>query len=304
LPLLVAIGYVAATRKGARKETLAALAIYFIGPIVFFFGAWQAPLSSSSVALPLLSFLIASVLCLAAYRGLRPWMPRPGLNLLAFASGNVNSGYFGIPAAVALLGEEAFPRAALLSLGFVLYENTVGYFVTARGHHTVGESLRRVARLPSVYAFVAGAALNVAGIAPGQGALDFLTPFRGAYSVFGMILVGMGLADALSANRARAAGSASALRDFRFLGFGLAARFLAWPLALNLAIALDTAFFGFFGPAERQSLRLVGFLPVAANVVAIATDLKTEPEKAAFLVLASTIVSLLLLPLAPLLLFS
>jgi len=297
LPLLVGIGYLAARYKGARKETLATLAIYFVGPMVFFFGAWQAPLTLSSLAFPLITFVSASTLCLTAYLGLRRWIKKPGLNLLAFASGNVNSGYFGIPAAVAILGEGAFPRATLLSLGFVIYENTVGYFITARGHHSVRESIRRVRRLPSLYAFGAGMLLNLSGWKPGPEALDFLLPFRSGYSVLGMALVGMGLADALDASRHRPADHPSPWHDLRFYGFGLTARFVAGPALLALILFLDAHTWQLFQAEERRSILLIGVLPIAANVVAIATDLKTEPEKGALLVLISTVVSLLLIPL-------
>jgi len=37
--------------------------------------------------------------------------------------------------------------------GFTLYESTIGFFVAARGRHTIRESIIRLLKLPTVYAF-------------------------------------------------------------------------------------------------------------------------------------------------------
>jgi predicted permease len=171
------------------------------------------------------------------------------------------------------------------AFGFILYENTLGYFVTARGHHTAAESLRRVARLPAIYAFGAGLTLNALGFARPGPLEELFRSLRGAYSVLGMLIIGLG-----------AAGLRSWRTDGRFLAFCFAIKFAAWPLAVAALVA-GAAAAGFpFAPELRPIVFLLGTVPMAANVVAIATELRVHPEKAAVAVLASTAFALFYLP--------
>jgi predicted permease len=48
-------------------------------------------------------------------------------NILAFAAGTGNTGYFGIPAATALFGDAALSPVVLCILGVILYEHSVGF---------------------------------------------------------------------------------------------------------------------------------------------------------------------------------
>ncbi len=155
LPLLglVGLGFVAGRHFGVERGSVARLAIFVVAPCVFFYGTATAPIdregTASFLLLPLLTWGLASLVCAIVY-ALGSRVPRPRRNLMAFAVGNTNSGYFGIPAAVAIFGESAFSTAVLLSIGFTLFENTVGFYVTARGRSTPREALARLLRLPAL----------------------------------------------------------------------------------------------------------------------------------------------------------
>src|SRR5262249_46379322 len=142
-------------------------------------------------------------------------------HILAFSVGSGNTGYFGLPVAVALFGQEAVPWVILAVLGVILYENSLGFFVTARGHHTLRESLGRISRLPSLYAFLAAATLNLGfGYRLPPDVATLADGFRGAYSILGMMMIGLGVAQ-------------SGLRfDAKFLGLAFLGRFVAWPVVV------------------------------------------------------------------------
>jgi len=74
-------------------------------------------------------------------------------NILAFTAGTGNTGYFGLPVAMVLFNSEQVGLVVLSILGFVLYENSLGFFITARGNHTVKESLMKVLKLPTIMRF-------------------------------------------------------------------------------------------------------------------------------------------------------
>src|SRR5262249_52295517 len=145
----------------------------------------QAKLSAGVLLLPLFFFVICCTVCLLALQvGKRVLGRGPLSHILAFSTGSGNSGYFGLPVAIALFGQTAAPWVILCALGFILYENSLGFFVTARGHHTWHQSVRRVLGLPSIYAFLLAVALNLGLGYQLSPSLTLLADgFRGAYSI-------------------------------------------------------------------------------------------------------------------------
>lgn len=286
LIFLVGLGYFLGRRKGVRKESIANVLIYGTTPIVVFHGVWQRSLSLKDLAIPLVGYLLSSALCLLSF-----WIfqrtPSPKRNILAFAAGNANSGYIGLPVSIAIFGEEVVPLAILVSFGFILYENTVGYFVTARGHYSASDSLRRVFRLPGVYAFLAATLLSLSSVQIPE-AVQYLGPLaRGSYSVLGMMLLGVALSELRKLNI-----------DWDFLGKAFACKFLAWPLSVLALTTLCEPTLMEIDTKLIPLVRLFGVLPMAANTVAFATELRAEPEKSAMAVLLSTFISFLLILLA------
>ncbi len=280
LPLyaFVLFGFIASRKLAVRKEAFVPLLIYILGPLLMLRGVLASPLGASHLALPLFVYASCALMCLLVYR-FAPF-ESPARNILAFTAGNCNSGYFGIPVAVALLGEEAFAQAVMISFGFVLHENTIGFYITARGKMTPRHALRRVLLLPTAYAFLLGLVLRAFDVHIPAGIEGMLDAVRSTYIVLGMMLLGLALGD-LKAFRV----------DLRFVGFALAVKFIAWPLYM-LAV-LQT---GLFDRLASQGLMIVACLPLAANTVALATLHDAEPEKASVAVLVSTVLGIAIFP--------
>jgi len=291
---LVLIGFILGRALAIDAASVAKILIYFITPAVIWSATATQGLTWSWIALPVGFFAICVTVCLLALiAGRKIWGRDSLANLAAFASGNGNSGYFGLPVSLALVGDRALGPAVICSFGFILYENTLGYFVTARGHHSIGDSLRKVARLPAVYAFVIGCACHAVGW-PGHRfpAIDeLMRNVRGTYSVLGMMMIGL----------AAAGVSGKAFRqafDVRFNAFCLAFKFIAWPVIGRIWVLLDRTVFNLFDEPTREVIVILSAIPMAANTVAIAAALNLHPEKAAIAVLVSTIVVLGVLPIA------
>ena len=64
-------------------------------------------------------------------------------NVLAVVASEGNTGYFGIPIALLLFNQNIFGIYILGTLGVTIFENTVVYYLTARGRYTVKESFNR-----------------------------------------------------------------------------------------------------------------------------------------------------------------
>jgi malate permease and related proteins len=99
--------------------------------------------------------------------------------------------------------------------------------------------------------------------------------------IIGMGLVGVGLKNF----------------DISFIGATFFAKFVVWPITIFLIVLLDRYVGHIFDASVHQVLMLMSIVPLAANTVAIATELRTHPEKAAIAVLLSTIFALFFIPL-------
>jgi predicted permease len=285
---LVVGGYVAGRWIGVRGEAIAPLLIYLITPCVVFGALLRAPLSISTILLPAMVCALSFGVCLFTFTSMRRWIPSPRINLIAFAAGNANSGYFAIPIGIALFGELAMPLIVLAGFGFLIFENTLGVFMLALGKSSAREAIRRVVKLPVLYAFALGLSAQALGLELSPRSEDFLLMLRHTYSVLGMMLLGLGL---------------SAMKDLRLDGVFLAGTLLAkhalWPVVALLTLWGEHVLLGALSPDERKIFVFMSVLPLAANTVAWATLLKAEPEKASCAVLLSTLCapfSLMLLP--------
>jgi malate permease and related proteins len=259
LPLycLVLAGFILGRRLDVKKESIATVLIYFISPLVVFNGVVTARLSFSTLSLPLLIYVIASAICILVLKMTKRQWRGPTSYLAAFTAGNANSGYFGLPVGLAILGERSLGTIVLASFGFILYENTLGYFVTARGRSTARESFRKVLRLPALYAFLAGLVCSMLDWRIQAPLDEIFRNVRGAYSVLGMMMIGLGVS-----------GMKHFTSDARFIVVTFLAKFALWPVIALTLVHLDRNFL----------------------------QLNVEPEKAGAAVLLSTLFALFYIP--------
>lgn len=283
---IIFLGFIAGKYLHVQRESIAKLLIYIISPVVIFNSILATPLTVGVLLLPVMFYLVSSCICLVTLFFSKHWWQDSTKNIVSFAAGSGNTGYFGLPVAIALLGPDVAGLALIATLGIILYENTVGFFITARGHHTIQESIQRVLKLPTIYGFIIGITINFLGFKLGPAYFDFANLFRGAYTVLGMMLIGLGLASITSYKF-----------DFKFISVTLVTKFIVWPVLILGIIMLDMSVLHFFNSTIYSVMKLLAIVPLAANTVAFATELKTHPEKAAFAVLLSTLVALLYIPL-------
>ena len=184
LYLIIILGFLAAKFLKSQKETIASLLIYIITPVIVFHGAYTTKISPLTLVLPVIFFSVASLICLSVYQFAKRIWHDTTKNILAFATGSGNTGYFGLPVAVAIFGDSILGMVVLCILGMVLYENTVGFFITARGHHTIMESIKKVLGLPAIYAFFLGILVNLSGITLSGTYFDTINIFRGSYTLW------------------------------------------------------------------------------------------------------------------------
>jgi predicted permease len=286
LPLYMSItlGYIATKALDTNRDTIARLMFFLINPIIIFNGLLKVKLEPSTLTLPLLSFVIASTLCLLFYRFSRGLWNDSSRNVLAFSAGTGNTGYFGIPLALLLLNDEGEGIYILSLLGITIFENTLGYYILAKHAHP-RFCFQKLIKLPAIYAFVTGLLINWSGIPMPEAFTEFMYQVKGTFTVLGMMIIGLGLARISSLNM-----------DKLFIGLSFFAKFFAWPFIILVLIVLDRFIFGIYSPLVHKALILLSIVPLAPNTVILSSLLNSQPDKAATAVFMSTIFALFYVP--------
>lgn len=286
LYITVGLGWIAGRFLQASGSHIAGMMLYIVTPSVVFSGVMNAPLSASVILLPFVVFSFCSVVGLAHLAIARGWLNNASANIIPLSVGTGNTGYFGIPVALLLFGEQGLSIYIVCLLGTTLYENSVGFYLAARGRFGVRDCLLKVARLPSIYAFCLAVVLNLSGIDISSVLIPLFDNLRGAYSILGMMIIGMSI---LSFR-----GLAG---DLRFTALAFFGKFVSWPLLALAFWWLDSQWLHIYNLAVYQAIFLISITPIAANTVVIATLLDTEPQQAAGTTLLSTVFALIYIPL-------
>lgn len=285
LLIMVVIGFIAQRLYQVQSRSLAALAIYILSPAVIFLGILGEHISLSILYLPLVVFAMGIFICFFCY-------PISGViwqdarhQQVGFSSGTANSSYFGIPVCAAILGPEGVPVAVMFALGQTLFEATVGYYLAARGQGTMQQSFLKVAKLPMLYALALALLLRVMTWELPEFLLESVQLLESAFTPIGMMLIGVGLAEAKLSSRP----------DIKFIGVVLFNKFIVWFFVTLGFIYLDLTYLHWFNPLIHQVMLLQAVAPVAVSTVAYAAEFKLFPEKMAMAVVVSLLFAVPLL---------
>lgn len=219
----------------------------------------------------------------ALYRGADA--AEKGVHRFAMCFSNVS--FMGFPVAQSILGKESLFLVSVYNIPFQLLAFSVGAAMIARGAGTRGPAKALVPSLksllnPAVLAALLGFALFMFGLRvpePVRGALQLL---GGATTPLAMALIGATLAGA-SLGRV-------------FLNPRIWAT-IAWRLAVHPFVVMGLAYaFGARG-LELAVPVLIASMPVAANTTILASVYDGDSVSAGALVFASTLISLLSIPL-------
>ncbi len=288
LYLNIAIGYILTRYFKVKRDFIATLLIYILGPIVILFATLSIEINLQLVFLPLFVFFFGTTIAFYILRRYKNDWNDASINTLAFTCGTGNTGYFGIPLAMILLSPQSANIFIFATLASLLYENTTGFYVTAKGSFTARQSIMKVIKLPLLYAFIAGVSLNILGFRTPEFIIPYFEGFKWAYGILGMMMLGMGMKGF----------NLKADADIKYLKVAYFYKFIFWPATILLIIFVDKNFIGFLSQEIYKVLFLFSVVPLAGNTVTLAVLLKARPEKASFTVLLSTLISVIYIPIA------
>jgi malate permease and related proteins len=282
---IIIVGYIAGKYLAVKKDSIARILLYVLTPAVIFNGILTSNITLSLLSIPILSCLLCTIVALITLFAASLIWKDGTKNMLSVGIANGNFGFLGLPLTILLLGQKYAALTALFMLGAAVFIATVGMFIAARTHYNLRESMLKVVRMPLIYAFLLGLLLNMLKVPINNSIMQALNNMNGAYSTLGLMLVGIAMSE---------------LGEIKIepvlMIFTIIMTYILWPLITFGVILLDKSIFMFYNADIYRTLLLMSIVPVGATIVAISTELKVQPEKASFVVILTTVISLIYIP--------
>jgi predicted permease len=271
--VLIAIGFVFARYKKISLDPITEIVIYLGAPCLVFTSLATKPLFAADIAV-----ILAGAVGIIAGVGLLIWLyalltdfSSPGLTLPVLF---MNAGNMGIPLSLFAFGEPGLQRGTLFYVMITLMHNSLGlYLLGGKG------GAREIFRLPLIYAAVLGLLFNLAKIPIPEPIFQPLSVL--GMSVIPLMLVSLGYRLYTMPSLTWGHSFAGAL--IRVIG-GFVSAYLTVELL------------GIHG-INRQIILLYGSLPSAVINFMLTEKYSRDPELAASIILFSTVLSVIAVPL-------
>lgn len=303
LPLyfIIFLGYIAGKKLKVARESIASLLIYIVVPIVFFKAIFEMELTLISLSYPIYLFIVGVVLSTSFfYLGQVFFKDKETAALLSLTSTLANTGYFGLPLLFVLFGESILGTAVLISFGLVIHEATLGFYLAAQGKYSPKQALAKTLKVPVIYSVIAALIgnyiynhyfINLPETVLKdtidlfiQNLLSMMDYFVGTLTVLGMSMIGLGLA---RINRLKF--------NWKFIFLSLFSKYLIYP-SIFIAFYFTNLNFHFFNDEAIKVIFYLSLVPIGANSITLATQLNLDTDDASIVVIISTIVSLIIIP--------
>jgi predicted permease len=275
--LFILLGWLAKLtfKEQMHERTLVLFSIYFLQPILVFWGLTSRSIDLSVVEAPLLfAGVTGAALLMSLLFSRLLFHDQKDRSIATVASIVGNTGNLGIPLGIALFGEASVIYTSIINMANVFLVNTVGVYFYSRGNFSIRQSLLNIFRLPPIWFGFGALLFNYYGFSIPA---DLQTPLKmGAYAtmviqlaIFGMYLYSVEIKKV----------------DWRLFGFVTFMKFVAIPL-----MALLTLHFYATAALVYNVVLLELIVPLAVMNVNLAALYACKPTVVTFLVFSSSVI--------------
>ncbi len=259
------------------EKSLVLLSIYFLQPMLVFWGLTTQEIDFTAVQAPLLFFLVImialSVSFLMAHFIFKEQKDR---SIATVASIIGNTGNLGIPLGIALFGEASILYTSIINLANLFIVNTVGVYFYARGEFSARDAFVKIFKLPAIWFGFLALGFNGLGLeVPDSLSLSLE---MGAYTtmvlqlfIFGMYLYSVKISDI----------------DRRLFGFVSVMKFIMIPLLAIMILSFFT-----LSNMVYNVILLELLVPLAVMNVNLAALYDCRVNQVTFLVFSSSFIFL------------
>jgi predicted permease len=278
LPILLVAGtgYIAGKWLHVEARSISRVVFYLFSPCLIFDLLVTSEIQNSDM-LRMVGFTVVSILTVSAITwvlGRAFNLKRKMLAAVVICTMTINAGNYGLSLNLFAFGEEALAYASLFFVTSAIITYTVGTTIASMGKSSLGESLRGLLKIPTVYAVVLALIFITLS-------LELPLPLNRSVSLLGdaaipgmLLVLGLQLQNNHRSRHTRALILANGMR-------------LLGGMAVGFAMA---AIFGLQGMAYKAGV-LESSMPTAVLSTILATEFDAEPAFVTTAVFSSTLLS-------------
>jgi malate permease and related proteins len=271
--ILIGFSAKALFKEKMVESSFTLLSIYFLQPMLVFWGLLQRPIDISLITTPLFYLaVVASVLLILPLLAKLLFKENNHRSILSISAVVGNTGNLGIPIGIALFGEASIPYTTMINLANVFVVYTVGVYFYSRGNFSLKASLLNIVKLPILWFSLLAVLFNLLGITLNEALNSVLE--MGAYSsiviqlvLFGMYLYGVKIEEVPK----------------KLISAVVGVKFLLLP---GLTILLLS--FTHFDPMLKGVILMELLMPLAVTNVTLASLYSCSPKVVALLIFVTT----------------
>ncbi|HRL09653.1 MULTISPECIES: AEC family transporter [Aliarcobacter] len=143
------------------EKTLVLLSLYFLQPIMIFWGLTKEPINYEFVLSPIF-FLICmgSTLLLMLLYSKFLFSSKTDENIFLATALIGNTGNLGIPLGIALFGVESVPYTSIINIANIFFMYTISIYFFARDKFNFKESIKSIFKIPVIWFAIFALAFN------------------------------------------------------------------------------------------------------------------------------------------------
>ena len=188
------MGYIAkmSFKEQIDDKTITLINVYFLQVFLTFWGLLIRPIDVTLLYAPSIYLVIVAVLLVvSALVAKLLFENKKEYSIATVAAIIGNTGNLGIPINIAIFGEESIPYTTVVNLVNVFVVYTIGVFYYSRGSFDTKTSLKKIIKLPILWAAIVAILLGTFGYKPDGVILNTL--MMGAYASMTMQLFLFGI---------------------------------------------------------------------------------------------------------------
>lgn len=259
------------------EKSLVLLSIYFLQPMLVFWGLTSQEIDLSVVQAPLLFFLVIMIALSMSFLVVNYlFKEQKDRSIATVASIVGNTGNLGIPLGIALFGEGSILYTSIINLANLFIVNTVGVYFYARGEFSARDAFIKIFKLPAIWFGFLALLFNAAGLKIPENLS--LSLEMGAYTtmvlqlfIFGMYLYSVKISDI----------------DKKLITFVTVMKFVAIPLLAIMILQFFT-----LSDMVYNVILLELLVPLAVMNVNLAALYDCRVNQVTFLVFSSSFIFL------------
>lgn len=162
--IFILLGFLAKAKlkEELQEKSLVIISIYFLQPMLSFWGLSTKSIDATLIQTPLI-YMGISILCIiVSFILAKSFFTDPKERSIVTISSVIgNTGNLGIPVGIALFGHESIIYTSLINVSNIFLIYTIGVYFYSRGQFSIKESILNIVKLPLIWFALLALILNL-----------------------------------------------------------------------------------------------------------------------------------------------